>query len=122
MRDTSTAGTPEPSLLARRSAAIGELCARARVRRLEVFGSGASGDPPGAGSDLDFIVHFDDPGDLGPWMARYFDLHEALRSLLGVPVDLVLSTSPCLSDPDFAREAARTRRVIYDREDAEVPA
>jgi predicted nucleotidyltransferase len=47
-------------LIERQRAAIGELCRRHRVRRLDLFGSGARAtdfDP--ARSDVDFLVEFD---------------------------------------------------------------
>ena len=68
---------------------ITELCRRHGVRRLEVFGSAARGadfDP--RTSDVDFLVSFDKPTGAG-WFKRDLDLAEALRALLGRPVDLV---------------------------------
>ena len=38
---------------------IGALCRRYRARRLEVFGSAATGDYRPGTSDLDFLVEFD---------------------------------------------------------------
>jgi predicted nucleotidyltransferase len=47
------------SILAQRRAEVEALCRRYHVRRLELFGSAASGqDQPGE-SDLDFLVEFD---------------------------------------------------------------
>ncbi len=74
--------------ISRKRAEIAALCARYRILRLEVFGSGARGhdfDPER--SDIDLLVTFA-PG------TRYdLDLHmsleEALQQLFGRPVDLL---------------------------------
>ena len=68
---------------------IAGLCRRFGVRRLEVFGSAAWGedfDP--ATSDADFLVSFDEATER-PSGKHIDDLAEALRGLLGRPVDLV---------------------------------
>ena len=93
--------------------AIAAVCRRYRVSRLEVFGSAAEGDFNPERSDVDFLVDFQPGEDLGPWMSRYFELQEALGALLGRPVDLVMLDAPGLQNPYFAREANRTRRLLY---------
>jgi uncharacterized protein len=100
------------STIADNQAAISELCTRFGVQRLEVFGSAASGegfDPQK--SDLDFIVEFRPDQDLGPWLQHYFALRDALSSLFGFPVDLVMSSA--MKNPYFIREANRTRTMLY---------
>ena len=99
------------SLEARR-AELRELCLRYRVRRLDVFGSAATGrgfDPQS--SDLDFLVEFEPDQDLGPWLSHYFDLQDELQRLFGQSVDLVMASA--LKNPFFAREVNRTRRPLY---------
>jgi predicted nucleotidyltransferase len=69
--------------------ALAELCRRYGVARLEVFGSAARGtdfDPKR--SDYDFLVEFEQRGDL-PRLEQFFGFAEALEQLLGRPVDLV---------------------------------
>jgi len=93
-------------------------CRRHGVARLELFGSAASSSAfePDR-SDVDFIVSFPRDVDLGPWLARYFDLRDDLRRVLGTPVDLVMEGA--IRDPLFAREAARTRQLIYADQNTE---
>jgi predicted nucleotidyltransferase len=77
-----------------------------------VFGSAATDeefDP--RRSDLDFIVEFGADQDLGPWLQHYFAFREELSNLFGYPVDLVMSSA--MKNPQFIREANRTRRLLY---------
>lgn len=88
------------------------VCRHHGVGRLELFGS--AGDPSAFEpdrSDIDFIVSFPRDADLGPWLARYFDLRDDLRRVLGRSVDVVMEGA--IRDPLFAREAGRTRQLIY---------
>jgi len=99
-------------------AALKITCRRFGVVRLELFGSAADGesfDPER--SDVDFIVRFRPGTDLGPWLAKYFDLRAELERLLGRPVELVMDSA--MRDPLFLREANRTRQLIYAAENAE---
>jgi hypothetical protein len=91
-----------------------DLCRRFGVRRLDLFGSAASGGFDAARSDVDFVVEFDD--DQAHLFDRYFGLKEALEALYGRPVDLVsegASANPC-----FVASLNRTRRRIYASEGA----
>jgi len=92
---------------------IAEICRRHHVVRLEVFGSAADDSFDPERSDVDFLVEFSPGEDMGPWLSRYFDLKDALEALLGCSVDLVMVGSPGLENPYFAREANRTRRLLY---------
>jgi uncharacterized protein len=99
-------------LLSRRQTELASLCERFGVQRLEVFGSAASeeGFDPGT-SDLDFVVEFRADTDLGPWLAKYFALRDALSDLFGYPADLVMASA--MKNPYFIREANRTRKLLY---------
>lgn len=98
--------------LIERQTELATLCARFGVQRLEVFGSAASGEEFNSRtSDLDFIVEFQANQDLGPWLQNYFAFRDALSSLFGYPVDLVMSSA--MKNPYFVREANRTRRLLY---------
>ncbi len=66
-----------------------ELCRRFGVRRLDVFGSAASGDFDPARSDIDFLVEFDPDAPDGHSLSGFFDFKEALEALFGRSVDLV---------------------------------
>ena len=89
---------------------IGRLCARHRVRRLDLFGSadGPAFDP--ATSDIDFIVEFADlpPGD---YADHYFGLREDLAALLGREIDLVVERA--VRNPFFLESVRRSREVLF---------
>jgi predicted nucleotidyltransferase len=76
-------------LVQRRRPEIAEVCRRHRVRRLEVFGSAATGPFDEATSDLDFLVEFL-PLQRGEHADAYFGLLEDLENLFGRSVDLLM--------------------------------
>jgi predicted nucleotidyltransferase len=61
---------------------IVELCRRYRIKRLELFGSAASGDFNTETSDVDFFYEFDE-SDLSDIADRFFDLKDQLEATLG---------------------------------------
>ncbi len=78
-----------PSLASRRDA-IGALCRRFHVRRLDVFGSAArEEDFDPARSDIDFIVEYE-PDHHPPAFADFLALRDALTALMERDVDLVM--------------------------------
>jgi len=91
--------------------ALVAVCKQYDVARLEVFGSASSGDFEPGRSDIDLLVEFSPDVDLGPWLARYFDLKRDLEALLRCKVDLVMRRA--LANPYFAREVDRTRKLLY---------
>ena len=97
---------------------IAALCRRFGVRRLDLFGSAATGAFR-EGSDLDFVVAFADTRAPG-YADRYLDLAEALEALLGRDVDLVTERS--IENPYFRRAVDATRRPVYERRDEEAAA
>ncbi len=99
------------SLLKIKSAELADLCRTHRVARLEVFGSAAGDSFDPRHSDIDFLVEFERDVDMGPWLARYFDLREDLSRLVGRPVDLVMISA--MKNPYFVREVNRTRELLY---------
>lgn len=91
---------------------IADLCRQHGVRRLEIFGSAASGEGfDQRRSDVDLIVEFQAGRDLGPWLTEYFQLRDELERLFGRPVDLVMHDA--LKKERFIREVNRTRRTLY---------
>jgi predicted nucleotidyltransferase len=103
----SVAFDPKPSELA-------VLCRRFGVRRLDLFGSAATGAFDPGSSDVDMLVEFDDePTRL---FDRYFGLKESLEALYGRPVDLVSAGS--LRNPFFIAAVNETRQLMYAQEDA----
>jgi predicted nucleotidyltransferase len=100
--------------IAERRAELEALCVRFGVKRLDLFGSAAAEDAfDPATSDLDFIVEYPTGHDLGPWMRDYFAFRDAISTLCGRPVDLVMSSA--MKNPHFIREANRARRTLYAR-------
>ena len=93
-----------------RKAEIAALCRRFHVRRLELFGSAASGDFDPTRSDIDFLVEFDsDPSALS--LATYIGFKEALEALLGRPVDLLEANA--VRNPYLLASIVRTRERLY---------
>ena len=89
---------------------INDLCRRYSVRRLELFGSAATGDYRTGSSDLDFLVEFD-PLLRESYPDTYFGLLEDLEEFLGRPVDLVVSKA--IKNPYFRRSVEATKVLIY---------
>lgn len=89
--------------------AIEALCRRFHVRRLDLFGSAATGRAD-AGSDFDFLVEFE-PMPAGGYADAYFGLLEGLQSLLQAPVDLVVESA--ISNPYFRRSVESERALLY---------
>ena len=86
-----------------------ELCRRFGVTRLEVFGSAAraSDFDPGR-SDIDFLVEFaansTDP-------RAFLDFSDALETLLGRPIDLVMRSAV-----EKSQNYIRRRAILRDAE------
>jgi uncharacterized protein len=98
-------------LVERRKTEIAALCRQFGVRRLDIFGSAATGIFQDVSSDLDFIAVF---ADTGPGYAdRYLDFAEALEALFGRPVDLM--TERAIQNPCFRKSVEATRQTIFDR-------
>jgi predicted nucleotidyltransferase len=94
--------------------AIRALCRTYGVRRLDLFGSAATGAFDATTSDLDFVVTFADTRSPG-YADRYLGFAEALEALLGRPVDVVTERS--IQNPYFRRAVEASRQPIYDERD-----
>ena len=90
---------------------LARVCHDFGVARLEVFGSAADESFDPHRSAVDLLVQFRPNVNLGPWLARYFDLREQLARLLGRNIDLVMISA--LKNPYFIREVNRTRKLLY---------
>jgi predicted nucleotidyltransferase len=90
--------------------ALLDLCRRSRLRRLDLFGSAASGTFVPGTSDLDFLVELE---DLAPaeYSEAYFSLLEGLEDLFGLPIDLVVESA--VTNPYFRESFERTRVRLY---------
>jgi len=89
---------------------VEDLCRRFGVRRLEVFGSAATGALRADDSDLDFLVDFGPVASAG-YADRYFGLLEALEELFGRPVDLVVASA--IKNPYFRDSVERGKALLY---------
>ena len=90
---------------------LSEICARRRVRRLELFGSATHSDrfDPNL-SDLDFLVEYQ-PLELAEYADAYFGLLFDLERLFARPVDLLM---PAAIRNRYFREAIdRDRLTVY---------
>jgi predicted nucleotidyltransferase len=105
-------------LVERRKTEIAALCRHYGVRRLDIFGSAATGKFQDVSSDLDFIADFAEKG--AGYADRYLDFAEALESLFGRPVDLMTERS--IQNPYFRKSVEATRQTIYDRRSQEAAA
>ena len=106
----SSAVSALPAEIESRRAAIAELCARFGVRRLELFGSAATGAFDPGRSDVDFLVAFD--VDAHPSrFEQYFGFKEALEALFSRPVDLVEEGAS--TNRYFLESLNKSRRLLY---------
>lgn len=99
-----------PAEIESHRADIARLCERFGVRRLELFGSAATGAFDPASSDVDFLVDFDTGKRIGA-LEQYFGLKEALEAMLGRPVDLVEEGAS--SNRYFLESVNESRRLLY---------
>lgn len=86
-----------------------------RVRRLDLFGSAATGHFDAETSDLDFIATFADTEKPG-YARRYLHFAEALEALFGRPVDLL--TEGSIRIPYFRQAVEATRQPVFVERDA----
>ena len=90
---------------------IEALCRENGIRRLDLFGSGATGAFDAGHSDLDFLV------DLGEYDRtvgrRYLRLVSSLVRIFGRDIDVV-TIRGVTKNPEFLAEIQRTRRTLYE--------
>lgn len=87
-----------------------ELCRKFAVKRLEIFGSAASGRFEPSKSDIDFLVEF----EIAPpaeHAARYFGLLAALQDAFPFNIDLV--EIKAVKNPYFKNSVESTKVLIY---------
>lgn len=89
---------------------LSKLCAIYGVKRLELFGSASRSDFDEHGSDLDFLVEFDEGGSTGAF-DRYFGFKEALEQLFQRPVDLV--EVKAIKNPYFRQAVEQDKVLVY---------
>lgn len=87
-----------------------DLCRRCDVKRLDLFGSAATGKFEVECSDLDFLVVFKEMRPAA-YARAYFDLREGLVELFDRPIDLM--TSAGLKNPHLMGRIEAERLNIY---------
>ena len=98
--------------------AIVALCEQFSIRKLDLFGSAATGAFNPETSDIDFVV---DLGEYEPGVAkRYFRFAETLEALLGRNVDLI--TEDSIKNPYFRYSVNQSRETIYEAGDSKAVA
>lgn len=97
-------------LIEQHRAEIESLCRRFGVKRLDVFGSAATGAFDPARSDVDFLVEFRRDTGIGP-ADQYFGMLFALEDLFRRRVDLVCEHA--ILNRHFRADANRHRRMLY---------
>lgn len=96
--------------LAERKADLERVCRQHHVRRMELFGSAATGRFRPDQSDLDFLIEFE-PIPPSAYADTYFGLRESLEQLFGRPVDLVVAST--IKNPYFQQSVERTKALLY---------
>src|SRR5262245_4612089 len=99
--------------------AIRALCREYGVRRLDLFGSAATGAFDPATSDLDFVVTFANTRTPG-YADRYLGFAEALETLFSRHVDVITERS--IRNPYFRRAVEASRQPICDERDTSAAA
>lgn len=92
-------------------AELAAICRRFHVRKLDIFGSAATGRFAPDRSDLDFLVLFEDlpPAD---YAEAYFGLLAALCALFERDVDLL--TEPSLVNPYLRAQIEADRQTLFE--------
>jgi uncharacterized protein len=89
---------------------LDRLCRQYQVRRLDLFGSAATGREVPGQSDLDFLVEFE-PLPPSVYADTYFGLMESLARLFDRPVDLVVASA--IKNPYFRQSVEQTKTEVY---------
>ncbi|HKM68847.1 MAG TPA: nucleotidyltransferase domain-containing protein [Pseudomonadota bacterium] len=110
MSEGRTTETGCAEIFERNLPAITELCRRFGVRRLDLFGSAATGRFDLRRSDLDFLVEFEEMPP-GSYAKACFGLRQSLERLFGRPIDLL--TEPALANPYLRRQIESEKRTLY---------
>lgn len=112
------AGTIMIDLISAHRQSIEHLCRTYGIRRLDLFGSAATGTFDPATSDIDFIV---DLGGYEPGVTRRFlRFADALEALLGRKVDLI--TDEQIQNPYFRFSVDQSRERVYEAVDRQAAA
>jgi predicted nucleotidyltransferase len=98
-------------LLSVKRAEIESLCKVYAVKRLQLFGSAATGNWDPTTSDFDFIVEFDHAPNAMHLFDQYLQFKEGLEAILERTIDLVELSA--VRNGYFLRNLERTARDWY---------
>ena len=98
--------------------AVATLCRTYGVRKLEVFGSAATGEFDPASSDIDLIYEFSDTSS--GLVGRFLAFADSIEALFGRRVDLIPNRH--FENPYFRYAVNKSRVTIYEAEDREAAA
>ena len=87
-----------------------QLCRKFHVRRLELFGSALGSNFNPVASDFDFLVEFE-PLTPEAYSAAFFGLKDALGSITGRSVDLVVPSA--IRNPYFRQSVGQKKALLY---------
>lgn len=105
-------------LIAEKRDEIVALCRRYGIRKLEVFGSAATGAFDPATSDVDLLV---DLGEYDAFVAdRYLDLASDLEALFNRRVDLITEVS--IRNPYLRASIDSQRETVFEERDRQAAA
>jgi uncharacterized protein len=90
--------------------AIARACRANHVRKLDLFGSAATGDFQPDTSDIDLLVEFEVPSE-DSVLEAYVKLQTALEGMFRRKVDLIFDGE--FKNPYFRAAVARQRRHLY---------
>ena len=110
MSHTQAAPTGGADIIEANLPALRALCCRFGVRRLDLFGSAATGRFDPTRSDLDFLVEFE-PMPPSPYARSCRGLRGGLEQLFGRPIDLL--TEPALVNPYLRRQIEDEKRTLF---------
>jgi len=100
-----------PKEIAEHLEAIRRLCVEHHIKSLTLFGSAARDDFDPQRSDADFLVEFLPDAPRLPWAGHYFRFQEALETLLGRGVDLVMPGA--IENPYLKRAIYENTVALY---------
>ncbi len=87
-----------------------DACRRYGVLYVALVGSATQADPTVMPADLDLLVRF--RPEVSGYARRYFGLLEELKSITGLPVDLI--EEDAVKNPYLRAEFERTQVVLYE--------
>jgi len=90
---------------------IAVICKSLQIKRMYVFES-MTKNSFGDSSDIDLLISFEDTLSTEEYSENYFVLHQKLRGLLKMDIDILTERS--LTNPYFIKKIDEEKLVIYE--------